>query len=121
MITKLDFVGVPSTDADRSRDRIGGRGVERAHQHVSAGFGHATENRRDLRRCLALGKNYLRHAGAQATVVVNFGKSQVFEGQMAQAIYRIVGREFAAAHLVEEFANGLRVHGKGSALKQPSF
>ena len=54
-------------------------------------------------------------------MVVNLGKSQVFKGEMAQAVDRIVGREFAAANLVEKFTDGLRVHGKRSALRQPSF
>jgi hypothetical protein len=30
---------------------------------------------------------------------------------VAQAVYRLVGREFAVADLLEEFANGFGVHG----------
>jgi hypothetical protein len=45
-------------------------------------------------------------------MVVNLGKSQVFEREVAQAIDGGVGREFATANLLEELADGFGVHGR---------
>ena len=36
--------------------------------------------------------------------MVDFGKAEVFEGKMPQAINRVVGSERPAADLLEEFA-----------------
>jgi hypothetical protein len=44
-------------------------------------------------------------------MMVDLGKAQVFKRQMAEAIDGSVGREFAAAHLLEKFADGFGVHG----------
>jgi hypothetical protein len=43
-------------------------------------------------------------------VMVNFGKTKVFEGKVTKAVDGIVGRECAPAHLFEELADGLSVH-----------
>jgi hypothetical protein len=44
-------------------------------------------------------------------MMVDFGETQVFKRQMAQAVYSVVGCELASAYLLEEFANGFGVHG----------
>ena len=42
--------------------------------------------------------------------MIDFGKSQVFEGEMTQAVHGVVGGNYAPAHLVEKFADGFGVH-----------
>ena len=42
--------------------------------------------------------------------MIDFGEAEIFEGQMAQAIDGVVGREFALADLLEKFADGFGVH-----------
>ena len=64
-----------------------------------------------LRRGLPFTENHFGHARAQGAMMVDFGESEVFEGQMAKTVNRFVGRKFAAAHLLEEFADGFGVHG----------
>jgi hypothetical protein len=59
------------------------------------------EDFRRLRRSLALSENHLWHARAQRAVMVNFGKSKIFKGQMAKAVDRIVGGELALAYLLK--------------------
>jgi len=43
-------------------------------------------------------------------MVIDFGKSKIFKWQMTQTVYGVVGRDFALAHLLEQFANGFSVH-----------
>jgi hypothetical protein len=45
-------------------------------------------------------------------MMVDLGEAKIFEGQMAQTLHCIVGREFAPSHLPEEFADGFGVHGR---------
>ena len=49
-------------------------------------------------------------------MMVHLGETKIFKGQMAQAVDGIVGREFALAHLLEQFADGFGVHSGGAAL-----
>src|SRR5205807_375984 len=84
---------------------IGPRG-----QNVASVFSEPGENSCYVRGCLALSENDLRHAGAEGTMVIHFGEAEVFEGQVAQAVNRVVGRKFSAADLVEKFADGFSVH-----------
>ena len=44
--------------------------------------------------------------------MINLGEAEVFKGQMAKTIDRVVRRKFSPAHLLEEFANGFSVHGR---------
>jgi len=41
--------------------------------------------------------------------MVNFGKAKIFKGQVTQAINSRVGRKFAAADLLKQFADGFGV------------
>ena len=43
-------------------------------------------------------------------MMVDLGKAKVFEGHMAQARHRIIGRKFSLAYLLEKFAYGFGVH-----------
>jgi hypothetical protein len=80
-------------------------------QDVASMLRQPRENLGHLRRSLALSEDYFGHTRAQAAMMVDLSESQVFEGQMAKAFDGFVGREFAAADLVEEFADGFGVHG----------
>ena len=42
-------------------------------------------------------------------MMIDFGETEIFEGQVAKAIDGIVGQDFALAHLLEEFADGFGV------------
>jgi hypothetical protein len=55
-------------------------------------------------------------------MVIDFGKSKIFKWQMTQTVYGVVGRDFAPAHLLEQFANGFSVHVRlrRMALRGPS-
>ena len=83
-------------------------------QDVAAMLGQPRENLGDLRRSLAFSEDHFGHAGAEAAMVIDLGKAQIFERQMAQAVYCLVGRELAVADLLEEFADGFGVHGGSS-------
>jgi hypothetical protein len=63
-----------------------------------------TENAGYLFGGLALTENDFRHALAKGAVMIDLGKSQVFEGQVAEAVDGVVGRELLLSDLVEEFA-----------------
>ena len=71
------------------------------------------ENTGDLCGSFPLSKNHLRHAYAQTAMMINFRESNVFEGKMAQALHRIIGREFSRADLLEQFSYGSFVQGGG--------
>ena len=54
-------------------------------------------------------------------MVVNVGESQIFKGEMAQAVDGGVWRKRALADLVEKFADGVSVQKELSAVSsQPS-
>ena len=57
----------------------------------------------------ALGKNHLRHAGAQRAMVIHLGKSQILKGQIAQPLQR-VGTLVAFAHFVQKRFNLRAIH-----------
>jgi hypothetical protein len=62
-----------------------------------------------LRRSLPFSQHNFRHSSAQRAVVIDLGESEIFEGKMAQARDRVVGRDFAFADSVEELADGFGV------------
>jgi hypothetical protein len=68
------------------------------------------ENLRHLQRSLPFSENHFGHPCAQPAVMIDFSEAQVFKGQMAKAINRVVGRKFSPAHLLEKFADGFGVH-----------
>ena len=80
----------------------------------------ARENLRQVCCSLALAQNHFRHPGAQRAMVVNFCKAKIFEWQVAQTLHRVVRREFAAANLIEQFADGFGVHEGLSSRHQQS-
>jgi hypothetical protein len=41
--------------------------------------------------------------------MIDFGKAEIFEGQVAKPIDGIVGRDFATSHLFEQFTDGFGV------------
>jgi hypothetical protein len=52
----------------------------------------------------ALGEDNLGHSLAEGTMVVELGKAEVFERQMAQALNGFVGSETFTPDLVEDLA-----------------
>lgn len=68
------------------------------------------KNLRRLRGSFFLSENHFRHAPAQAAMMVYLGEAQVFERHVPQAFDGIVGSDLTPAHLLEEFADGFRVH-----------
>ena len=79
-------------------------------QHVAAMQGHADKNLGHLRRALAGGEDHLRHAGAQRAMMIELGKADVFKGQVAQAVERIVDLGAALAHFIEQRFNLRAIH-----------
>ncbi len=79
-------------------------------QNIAAMFRKPGKNSRHLRGSLAFSKDNFGHAGAQGAMMVDLGEAEVFERQMAQARDRVIGRELALAHLLEELADGFGVH-----------
>jgi hypothetical protein len=80
-------------------------------QDVAIVPGQPRENLGHLRWSFPLTEDHFGHAHAQGTMMIDFGKTQVFEGEVAQTIYSVVGHEFAVADLFEKFADGFGVHG----------
>jgi len=77
---------------------------------ISALFGQLCENGCNLCWSLTLSQDDFGHSVPQGTMVVDFGESEVFKGQMAQARHGIVGSEFATAYVFKQFADGVGVH-----------
>jgi hypothetical protein len=87
-------------------------------QDVATVLGETGKNSCHLRRRLAFSEDDLGHAIAQGAVVIDFGETEIFKRQMAQAGDGIVGREFAVADLLEKLADGFGVHGNSAASAQ---
>ena len=83
-------------------------------------LGQAGEYAQNLRGRLSFSENDLRHAVAQRAMVVHLGEAEVFERQVTQPIDGVVRRQFALAHLLEEFANGFGVHATVAVGIQPT-
>lgn len=52
-------------------------------------------------------------------MVIDFGESEIFEREMAEASNRVVGRDLAFAHLLEKLANGFGVQEDSTVGSQP--
>ena len=48
------------------------------------------------------GEDHFGHAGAQGAMVIELGKAEIFKGQSAQAVERVVHGGAALAHFVEQ-------------------
>ena len=59
---------------------------------------HGADDFRDLLRGFALGEHDLGEALAQGTVMVHFGKAEILERQMLQALNGRARREFPGLH-----------------------
>ena len=78
-------------------------------QNVAAVFRQARENSCDLRRSLPFPENHFRHSRAQRTMMIDLGKSEIFEWQVAKTINGLVGSDRAFADLVKELSDGFGV------------
>jgi len=72
----------------------------------------ALGNTYDLLAGLALAKNDFGETRAQSTMVVDVGKTQIFEGQVAQLLQGFVWLEVAGGYLFEQLADLFLVHGR---------
>jgi len=73
-------------------------------------IGHAGKDLRHLRGRLTRREDHLRHAGAQRAMMIELGKSDVFKGQVAQAVERVADRGATLAHIIEQGFNLGAIH-----------
>ena len=78
----------------------------------------AGKDRRHLLRGLTFGQHHLGESSAQRTVVIHLGEIHILEGKMPQAGNGLVRRELAPAHLLEEFADRVRIQ---ESIQQSAF
>jgi hypothetical protein len=64
-----------------------------SREDVAAVDGEAGEDSGDLAGRFALGENHFGYALAKGAMVVDLGKTQVFKGHVAKALYRFIGRD----------------------------
>jgi hypothetical protein len=79
-------------------------------QHIAPGLRHVAEDRGHLRGGLALGKDYLRHAGAQRAMMVELGEAHVFKGHDLQPLKSIIHPDPALADFVEQSLDQSAIH-----------
>jgi hypothetical protein len=79
-------------------------------QDVVAVGGEADKDFGDLCGSFSLGKDDFGGSLAEGAVVVDFGESEVFEGQVAEALDGLVGRDALFLEIREQLAQGLGVH-----------
>jgi hypothetical protein len=65
-------------------------------------LGHAGEDGRHLRGSLAGAEDDFGHAGAKGAMMIELGKADVLEGQVAKAIEGGVDGGAAFAHFIEQ-------------------
>src|SRR5581483_4950997 len=90
-------------------------------QDISSMPCQASENFGDLLGSFPLAEDNLGHPGAQRAMMVHLGESQIFEWKMTQALDGVVRRELPLLYLIEQFADGIRVHGPGVSIQQSAF
>jgi hypothetical protein len=78
-------------------------------QNVAAVFRQPRKNSSDLCRSLALTQYHLWHPSSQRAVVIDFCEAEIFKRHVPQACDCVVGREFALAYFMKQFANGVGV------------
>jgi hypothetical protein len=71
-------------------------------EHITAALCHSCENLRNLLRSLASRVDHLGQADAQRTMVIDLGKSDIFEWKVAQAMNRLVRRKLRIADLFQQ-------------------
>ena len=67
--------------------------------------------RGDLLDGLALAEDHLGHALAEGAVVIDGGEAEVAEGELPQRLERVVDRDVAPAHALEQLADEAGIHG----------
>ena len=67
------------------------------------------ENPSHLRTRLPFPKNHLRHSSPQYPMMIDFGKSKIFKGQMTQPVNGLIWSQGALTNLLEKLANGFSV------------
>jgi hypothetical protein len=54
--------------------------------------GKTCEDSCDLRRSLPFAENHLGHTGSESAMMIDFGETEIFEREMSQASYSIIGQ-----------------------------
>jgi len=83
-------------------------------------LGEPRKNPCDLRRSFPFSENDLGHSCAQRSVMIDFGESEIFERQMAQAIDCVVRGNLTFADLLEKLADGFGVQ-EALSSQHPAF
>jgi len=79
-------------------------------QHGALALGETVHDPRHLLNGLALAEDDLREAAPQGPVVVDLGKPEVLERQVAQAVGGLAGREPAGADGLQQFKESTIIH-----------
>jgi len=79
-------------------------------QDIAAVLGHAGKYLRNLFDRFARGKDDFGHAGAERAVMIDLGKADVLERQIAQTVERVVDGGAALANFFEQRLNASAIH-----------
>lgn len=96
-------LGMVDGCGDGLKDGYGGRLVGAGGEDVVSGGGHAGEDFGYLGRSFAGGVDDFGEAGAEGAVVVDAGMTEVFEGEVGEAVGGFCGSKIAALYGGEEF------------------
>jgi hypothetical protein len=69
-----------------------------------------SRDRRDLGGGLAFAEDHLGKSLAQRTVMIDFGKAQVFERKVAHALKRLGDGDLAPPHAFQKLRQAIRIH-----------
>src|SRR5208282_4078039 len=69
---------------------------------------HAAHNSLDMSRIFAARENHFRESLAKRPVMIDLGITQVFVGQIAQALHRVFHTQLPPPHLPEHLCNFFR-------------
>jgi len=89
-------------------------GADPGHQEAAGAFRQPGGDGHHLLRCLALAQHYLRQVVAEGAVVVQLGEAQVFVGEEAQVLQRVLYGGRAGGYRLQELAQPLRIDGSPS-------
>jgi hypothetical protein len=73
-------------------------------------LGHAGKDLRNLSGGFAGGEDNFWHAGAERSMMIDFGKAKVFEGKIAETIEGVSDGRAALADFIKQRLNALAIH-----------
>ena len=86
--------------------------IEARNEHVCLGSHHFLGNMSDLLTRFSFAKNDFWNALSQGSMMVDGGKTQVFERQSLQRSNGLLDIELTFADLLEQFTHAPRIHGR---------